>query len=258
MNISRGARYSFMMIGMLVVVTSCQTATGGQQCRTHKLNAENISVAAPGATFLIKNLGSNPAKIVVGADKGTLMTIGGGESSFFVGNTNLKYQVVLTDKSDTTTIEFCTSSSTVSSEDVDRHKGYEAFYSRGDAETALRFWIPLAERGDKCAQSSLGDLYSTGGYNVQQDYKKAVGWYRKSAAEGFYVAQYKLGMMYERGQGVPRDIALSHMWMLIAASQEYPGAVRKVIFNNKNMSPTDIAKAKELAREFEKKKFNGC
>lgn len=260
MSIYKGARYSFMMLGVLVVVTLFQTTTAARECRTYKLNAENISVATPGATFSIKNKGPNPVKIVYNDDKNIVASIDSGKGTFFAGNVSFNYYVMLTDKSDTTTIELCPppTSSTVSSEDADISKGYEAFYYGGDAETAVRLWEPLAERGNKIAQSHLGTLYSIGDDTVQQNYKKAVGWYRKSATQGFHVAQYQLGLMYQDGQGVPRNVVLSHMWMLIAASQEYPGAKRKVLFNNKNMSPVDIAKAKELARKCEEKKFKGC
>ena len=241
---------------LLLGIAFSEIAVAKQKCATHTLSPGNDRVAAPSGFFFLKNIGPKSAMIVT--DDGEIITLDAGNETGFFGDKRFDYYIKLVTSGDTTTIEVCTSSSTVSSEDADFHKGYEALYSRGDAETALRFWIPLAERGNKCAQSSLGDLYSIGSDAVQQDYKKAVGWYRKSAAQGFYVAQYKLGLMYEKGRGVPRDIVLSHMWMLIAASQEYPGAVRKVIFNNKNMSPADIAKAKELAPKFEKKKFNGC
>ncbi len=37
------------------------------------------------------------------------------------------------------------------------------------------------------------------------DYALAVKWYRKAAAQGVVEAQHNLGVMYDRGQGVPQD-----------------------------------------------------
>ena len=42
--------------------------------------------------------------------------------------------------------------------------------------------------------------------------KRAVKWYRKSAEEELAVAQYNLGMMYENGQGVPKDESEAVKW----------------------------------------------
>jgi TPR repeat protein len=47
---------------------------------------------------------------------------------------------------------------------------------------------------------------------------QAVAWYSKSADQGHPVAQYNLGVIYERGQGVPQDYARAHMWFNLAAS----------------------------------------
>ena len=55
-----------------------------------------------------------------------------------------------------------------------------AAYGRGDYETALREWRPLAEQGLAVAQFNLGLMYDEG-QGVPQDYAEAVKWYRKAA-----------------------------------------------------------------------------
>ena len=59
---------------------------------------------------------------------------------------------------------------------ADFQKGEDA-YKKGDYETALREWTPLAEKGNATAQSSLGVIYAKG-QGVPQDYKTAIKWYK--------------------------------------------------------------------------------
>ncbi len=71
----------------------------------------------------------------------------------------------------------------------------------GLALTALREWRPLAEQGNANAQFFLGVMYDKG-RGVPQDDAEAVKWYRKAAEQGVAEAQYNLGLMYDDGQGV--------------------------------------------------------
>ena len=64
-----------------------------------------------------------------------------------------------------------------SAQDFD--KGFAAYQS-GDWATALREWTPLAEQGRADAQYNLGLIYDKG-WGVPQDYKAAVKWYRLAA-----------------------------------------------------------------------------
>ncbi len=91
-----------------------------------------------------------------------------------------------------------------------------AAYERGDYETALREFRPLAEQGDVYAQYTLGFMYELG-QGVPQDDGEAVQWYRKAAEQGDGDAQFKLGAMYELGQGVPQDSAEALKWSRKAA-----------------------------------------
>ncbi len=70
-----------------------------------------------------------------------------------------------------------------------------AAYDRGDYETALQEWGPLAEQGDAFAQYAIGLMYAKG-RGVPQDYDEAVAWYLLSAEQGDWDAQYRLGLMY--------------------------------------------------------------
>jgi len=47
----------------------------------------------------------------------------------------------------------------------------------------------------------------------------AMSWWRKAADQGYTIAQYNLGTMYENGEGVPKDYAEAASWYRNAADQ---------------------------------------
>ena len=91
-------------------------------------------------------------------------------------------------------------------------------HDSGDYAAALRLWRPLAEQGHAQAQYNLGVVYRKG-QGVLQDYAVALKWYRLAAEQGFPDAQSDLGFMYDIGQGVPQDYAEAVKWYRLAAEQ---------------------------------------
>ena len=146
--------------------------------------------------------------------------------------------------------------STGTSWGADFNKGLAAAQS-GDFATALREWRPLAEQGHANAQFYLGLMYDKG-EGVLQDYKTAVKWYTLAAEQGDAIAQNSLGWMYDNGHGVIKDNVYAHMWGNIAASNgnENGGKLRDLVA--KEMTATQIEKAQDLARECVRKKYKGC
>ena len=124
-----------------------------------------------------------------------------------------------------------------------------AAFGRGDYAEALDGFRILAEKGIAYAQWGLGYMYAKG-EGVPRDYAEATKWYRKGAEQGDAIAQLNLGDMYEKGQGVPQDYVLAHMWLNLAAAQgiEFAGEFRDLLA--KKMTPAQIAKAQRLAREW--------
>ncbi len=112
------------------------------------------------------------------------------------------------------------------------NEGVDA-YIRGDYATALREWRPLAEQGYASAQNNLGLIHEKG-QGVPQDYAKAVRWYRKAAEQEYAKAQFNLGFMYGNGLGVPQDYAQAHMWYNLAASKFRPGKDRDRAVKNRD------------------------
>ena len=127
----------------------------------------------------------------------------------------------------------------------------------GSAGVSWGEWKPLAEHGDASAQYTLGLMYARGD-GVPQDYKTAVKWFRLAAEQGNAVAQYNLGVMYKNGQGVIQDDVYAHMWWNIAASSGNKNAVKSRGIVAKRMTPARIDDAQKLARECVRKKYKGC
>ena len=82
---------------------------------------------------------------------------------------------------------------------------------KGDYKTALSIFEDLASKGDAEAQYNLGVMYVKG-EGVRQDYKKAIEWYEKAATKGDASAQYNLGVMYYNGQVVKQDYKKAKEW----------------------------------------------
>ena len=93
-----------------------------------------------------------------------------------------------------------------------------AAYQRGDFATALRIWLPLAERGHAGAQNNVGYMYSRG-EGAPRNFELAVSWFRKSADQGNADGLYNLGVRYANGEGVPRDDAIAFTLFLKASNQ---------------------------------------
>lgn len=92
-------------------------------------------------------------------------------------------------------------------------------YEKGDYDTALKLWRPLAEQGDAEAQRSLGQMYDFG-RGVAKDDAQATQWYLKAAEQGNAGAQNRLGMTYIYGRkSTPDNIAAGLSWFEKAAYQ---------------------------------------
>ncbi|HVY68497.1 MAG TPA: hypothetical protein VHH73_01120, partial [Verrucomicrobiae bacterium] len=120
-----------------------------------------------------------------------------------------------------------------------------------DIPTALAWYRMSAENGDEDAKEAIKELagpdfdfasqpvvavleepqpvdindplvqYQTGlhlaAVSNPPNYTEAVRWLRMSAYQNFAEAQFTLGSLYDRGQGVERDVAQAAQWYLAAA-----------------------------------------
>ncbi len=89
-----------------------------------------------------------------------------------------------------------------------------------DSNMALTYYIMADKQGCLAdAQYRLGVICEVGDLGVTQDYQVAAEWYRHAAAQGFALAQFKLGGLYDFGRGVPQDYEEAVRWYRLAAEQ---------------------------------------
>jgi hypothetical protein len=79
-------------------------------------------------------------------------------------------------------------------------------------------------------------------------------WYRRAAEQGDSQAQYSLGLLYEKGQGVPRDIVEAAKWLNLSTaaaprrSREARARIRDAVTTK--MDRGEIARARLRALEW--------
>ena len=117
---------------------------------------------------------------------------------------------------------------------------------------ALVWYRRAAGQGCAAAQNNLGLMY-VNGEGVPQDYAEALVWFRQAAEQGFAAGQYNLGLMYAKGEGIPEDYVLAHMWLNLAVAGGYKDAIEGRDLVAELMTPTLIAEAQRMAREWMEK-----
>jgi len=137
----------------------------------------------------------------------------------------------------------------------------EFAYDRGEYTKAARLFSPLAEQGVASAQFYLGLMHEKG-QGVRQDYQTAVTWFRKAAAQGYVGPQNNLGLIYERGRGVRKDLVRAFMWYHLAGAllpgNEGKAALKRRDFLISKMTAAQIEQAEEMARRCQQSQFKEC
>ena len=106
----------------------------------------------------------------------------------------------------------------------------------GDYEVAYEKLLPLAEAGNPEAQYNLGVMYQEG-LVVEQNYGKALKWFRKAAEQGDVQAQYNLGGISHHGYGLQNAIQVHN-------------------YLETHLTPNELEEARQLARELWEKYRN--
>ncbi len=115
--------------------------------------------------------------------------------------------------------------------------------SFGNEDEAVKTTRQSAEQGDAFAQFKLGIMYQNG-TGVPKDEKQAVEWYLKSANQGNAGAQWNLGLMYRNGSGVPKDDAKALEW--IKKSAEQGNTAAQFTLAHMNSGGVSVDKAKDI------------
>ncbi len=140
-------------------------------------------------------------------------------------------------------------------------------------EKFIQLLTKAAQLGHREAQFRLGRQYEHGD-GVIQNATEAFNWGKKAAEQGHTIAQLRMSLAYLSGEGVTRDPLKAHMWLNIGLSagdysseyemsrdefSQWKKSGRDLYDTiNNELSPSQIAKAQEMARECVAKNYKGC
>jgi len=79
---------------------------------------------------------------------------------------------------------------------------------------------------DKIRQYEFGLLYYHGEGSAKQNFIQAHNWFQKSAEQGFPPAQYKLGQMYNKAEGISQNLSQATQWFNKAMLHYHTAAVQ--------------------------------
>lgn len=99
-----------------------------------------------------------------------------------------------------------------------KKKQYEDKKKQYEDKKQQQKWKKEAAEGKAEAQFELALMYERGN-GVTKDVAEAAKWYRAAAEQGFAKAQTNLGICYRNGEGVTRDYAEALKWYKKAAEQ---------------------------------------
>jgi TPR repeat protein len=90
------------------------------------------------------------------------------------------------------------------------------------------------------------------------DYVPAINVFRPLAQAGNAKAQSIMGVMYRKGQGVAPNSARAYMWLSVAAARGDAKAMAELREVSKEMTPAEMAQAKEMMRACEASNYRQC
>ncbi|MFA7269582.1 MAG: tetratricopeptide repeat protein [Sterolibacterium sp.] len=96
-------------------------------------------------------------------------------------------------------------------------------YATGDLVTAMPLLTRAAKAGNAAAQAALGAILD----QADAD-EEAIGYFRKSAAQGNADGQFGLGVMLSSGEGAPKNLTEARKWITLAAEQGHKGAINEL------------------------------
>jgi TPR repeat protein len=97
----------------------------------------------------------------------------------------------------------------------------------------------------------------TAAYN-RGDYMPAIQVFRKLAEQGDAKAQHVLGVMFRKGEGVPKNPARAHMWFSFAAKRGEAKAKAGLREVSQTMTAQEVSKAEAMAKACKASNYQAC
>lgn len=119
--------------------------------------------------------------------------------------------------------------------------------SPNDLKIAAHYFRLAAEKGNAPAAYKLGEMYEKG-EGVGKSNADAFAWYRKAADAGDRYGQFRVGYFYQKGMGVPLDPPEAARWYRLSAAQDNEWAYDMLAFMLADGQ--GVPKDEELARRY--------
>src|SRR5512147_2745391 len=91
-------------------------------------------------------------------------------------------------------------------------------YRTGDYAAAMTQFKALAAEGDPVAMYYLGIIYDRG-FGVPPNAEEAAKWFEKGAVRGDSLSAYHFGKMAEAGKGRSKDLVAAYLWLTVSANK---------------------------------------
>ena len=121
-----------------------------------------------------------------------------------------------------------------------------ALYRSGHYHEALDILKPLAASGDPYALYTIGVMYDDG-RGLPKNLKLAHSCYLKAARKGLVDAQFVAGMFYAAGRGRPQEVVRAYVWFDLAAAGGFPRGERARDQEMTEMTPAELHRAQAMA-----------
>ena len=119
-----------------------------------------------------------------------------------------------------------------------------------DSEMARQLTERAAANGNRIAMHDLALYYAEGRGGVTADLPTAAKWFEKAAERGVVDSQFNLGVLFESGQGLPKNVNDAFVWYSIAAAQGDQFAKTRVEVLSSTLDQTDLVSAAARAEKF--------
>lgn len=120
-------------------------------------------------------------------------------------------------------------------------------------DAAVKWFKAGVDNGDELCAFNLANLYLQGGLSLKRDYPEAARWYKHAIEKNnSAMAMHGLGVMYERGHGMPEDRGKALALYMRSAEQCYGPALfelSRYLKENKKLTVAGPGEPEVMGRE---------
>jgi len=126
-----------------------------------------------------------------------------------------------------------------------------------EINTAIKWYKIAKDNGSAEAEYRLGLIY-VGGDGVPSNYSQGFKFLIASAKKGYNHAQGEVSSLYLSGKGVRQNLILAHVWSNIgtANKDEFSSIIRRRV--EEKLSPAEINQAQEIASRCLASNYKEC